>query len=212
LPIVETEAQNLSAYIPTNLISITDGQIYLSPDLFRKGVLPAIEVGRSVSRVGGKTQLPAYRAVAGDLKLAYSQFQELEAFARFGTRLEEETRKSLERGRRVREILKQAQYEPLPVPQQLAALIAINHGLFDKVPIERVTVVEAAVRQVVAEQLPEVCERIQAGKPMEDDDLRSVIEVARDVIETKRASHPRPEIDEHDSEVALRPKDDSGGD
>ena len=122
LPIVETEAQNISAYIPTNLISITDGQIYLSPDLFQMGILPAVDVGRSVSRVGGKTQLPAYRAVAGDLRLAYSQFEELEAFARFGTQLDEDTRRTLRRGRRVRETLKQPQYAPLPVAEQIAAL------------------------------------------------------------------------------------------
>ena len=98
LPIIETQAQNLSAYIPTNLISITDGQVYLSPELFRKGQLPAIDIGKSVSRVGGKAQLPAFRAVAGDLRLAYAQFEELETFARFGTRLDDETRRSLERG------------------------------------------------------------------------------------------------------------------
>lgn len=209
LPIVETEAQNLSAYIPTNLISITDGQIYLSPDLFRKGILPAIEVGRSVSRVGGKTQLPAYRAVAGDLKLAYSQFQELEAFARFGTRLEEETRRSLERGRRVREVLKQAQYDPLPVPQQLATLVAINHGLFDKVPVERVTVLEARVREAVTAQLPEVCERIQSGKPLEDADRHSIVEVARKVIERNRLASPRSKSGDHDSNAERRSQDGS---
>src|SRR5690606_30992597 len=101
LPIIETEAQNLSAYIPTNLISITDGQLYLSPDLFQRAILPAVDVGLSVSRVGGKTQLPAYRAVAAALRLSYSQFEELEAFARFGTRLDEETRRTLTRGERV---------------------------------------------------------------------------------------------------------------
>ena len=98
LPIVETEAQNVSGYIPTNIISITDGQIYLSPDLFQKGILPAVDVGKSVSRVGGKTQLAAYRAVAGALRLSYSQFEELEAFARFGTRLDEDTHRSIEHG------------------------------------------------------------------------------------------------------------------
>jgi F-type H+-transporting ATPase subunit alpha len=108
LPIIETEAQNMSAYIPTNLISITDGQIYLSPDLFQKGTLPAVDVGKSVSRVGGKTQLAAYRWVAGDLRLSYAQFEELEAFSRFGTRLDEQTRNTLERGRRVRQILRQS--------------------------------------------------------------------------------------------------------
>ena len=98
LPIIETQARNMSAYIPTNLISITDGQIYLSPPLFEKGQLPAIDIGRSVSRVGGKAQLPAYRAVAADLRLAYAQFEELETFARFGTRLDDDTRSQLERG------------------------------------------------------------------------------------------------------------------
>jgi F-type H+-transporting ATPase subunit alpha len=120
----------MSAYIPTNLISITDGQIYLSPDLFQKGTLPAVDVGKSVSRVGGKTQLAAYRWVAGDLRLSYAQFEELEAFSRFGTRLDEQTRNTLERGRRVRQILRQPQYDPLPVARQIASLVAVNAGPF----------------------------------------------------------------------------------
>ena len=134
LPIIETEEQNLAAYIPTNLISITDGQIYLTPDLFQKGMLPAIDVGKSVSRVGGKTQLPAYRAVAGDLKLSYSQFEELEVFSRFGTRLDEHTRQTLVRGRAVREALKQPLYDPLPATEQIAILLAAAAGLFDNLP------------------------------------------------------------------------------
>src|SRR5208283_3651538 len=105
LPIIETEAQNISAYIPTNLISITDGQIYLSPSLFELGILPAVDVGKSVSRVGGKAQHTAYRGVAGDLKLAYSQFEELEAFTRFGARLEENTLQIIEHGKRIRAFL-----------------------------------------------------------------------------------------------------------
>lgn len=136
LPVIETEAQNISAYIPTNLISITDGQIYLSPDLFQKGQLPAIDVGKSVSRVGGKAQLPAYRKVAGDLRLSYSQYQELESFARFGTRLDEETRGKLAHGRRVREILKQEQFRSLTAAEQIAVLYAVNRGLFDDLPLE----------------------------------------------------------------------------
>lgn len=107
LPIIETEAQDISAYIPTNLISITDGQIYLSPTLFELGVLPAVDVGKSVSRVGGKAQLPSFRAVAGDLKLAYAQFEELESFSRFGARMDEATRKIIDHGSRIRECLKQ---------------------------------------------------------------------------------------------------------
>jgi F-type H+/Na+-transporting ATPase subunit alpha len=111
LPVVETQAQNISAYIPTNLISITDGQVYLSPSLFEKGHLPAIDIGTSVSRVGGKVQLPAFRAVAGNLRLMYAQFEELETFARFGTQLDAETRRKLTRGLRVREVLKQREHD-----------------------------------------------------------------------------------------------------
>ena len=120
LPIIETEAQNIPAYIPTNLISITDGQIYLSPSLFELGVLPAVDVGKSVSRVGGKAQRAAYRAVAGDLKLAYAQFEELETFARFGARLDEDTRKIIDHGRRIRACLKQPESSPSTVPAQIA--------------------------------------------------------------------------------------------
>lgn len=148
LPIIETEAQNISAYIPTNLISITDGQIYLSPDLGQKGVLPAIDVGKSVSRVGGKAQLPCYRRVAGDLRLSYSQFQELESFARFGTRLDATTQKALAHGRRVREVLKQNQYSPLPAAGQIAVLRAVTQGLFDRVELTKVA--EAETRLVAA--------------------------------------------------------------
>ena len=117
LPVIETQAQNISEYIPTNLISITDGQIYLSPRLFELGNLPAIDVGKSVSRVGGKAQLAAYRAVAGDLKLAYAQFEELETFARFGTRLDAHTRAVLEHGRRIRSCLAQTEFERVSVPR-----------------------------------------------------------------------------------------------
>jgi proton translocating ATP synthase F1 alpha subunit len=164
LPIVETEAQNISAYIPTNIISITDGQIYLSPDLFQKGILPAVDVGKSVSRVGGKTQLAAYRAVASDLRLSYSQFEELEAFARFGTRLDEETRKTLERGRRVRAILKQSQYEPIPVPEQIAALVAVTAGIFDDYSEDQIGDAEREVRNEIVQQLPGLWPRIQSGR------------------------------------------------
>ena len=182
LPIIETEAQNISAYIPTNLISITDGQIYLSPDLFQKGILPGVDVGKSVSRVGGKTQFHAYRAVAGDLRLAYSQFVELEAFARFGTRLDEETRKTLERGRRVREILKQPQYSPMRASEQIAALVAVNEGLFDELSIEEVERRERKIRQAVAKQLPDLCERVERGEKFKDEDIKAIIEVAREAL------------------------------
>ena len=150
LPIIETEAQNISAYIPTNLISITDGQIYLSPSLFELGVLPAVDVGKSVSRVGGKAQRAAYRAVAGDLKLAYAQFEELETFSRFGARLDEDTRKIIEHGRRIRACLKQPEFAPVSVPEQIAVLLALTAELFDDVPLERMKEAEQAVREAAA--------------------------------------------------------------
>lgn len=183
LPIAETEAQNVSAYIPTNLISITDGQIYLSPELFQKGVLPAVDVGESVSRVGGKTQLPAYRAVAGDLRLSYSQFEELESFARFGTRLDEETRKTIDRGQRVREVLKQPQYGPIPVSEQIAILLAVSSGLFDVVELSEMAAAERAVRQAVINKLPEITRRISAGKELNDEDRQAMLTVSQEAIQ-----------------------------
>ena len=185
LPIIETEAQNVSAYIPTNLISITDGQVYLSPDLFQKGILPAVDVGRSVSRVGGKTQLPAYRAVAGDLRLSYSQFEELEAFARFGTRLDDKTRATIERGRRVREVLKQPQYQPMPVTEQIAALVAANSGHFDALPVAKVAEAERTVRQAVVEQAADVCERVTKGEKLADADIQAIATAAKAAIDAK---------------------------
>ncbi len=178
LPVIETEEQNISAYIPTNLISITDGQIYLSPDLFQKGVLPAVDVGKSVSRVGGKTQLPAYRAVAGDLRLAYSQFVELEAFSRFGTRLDEDTRKTLDRGRRVREVLKQPQYEPMPVAEQISVLIAVNGGVFDEMALDGIAGASRKIRETVKAELPELCGAMEGGERLGDDDIGKILKTA----------------------------------
>jgi F-type H+-transporting ATPase subunit alpha len=200
LPVAETEAQNVAAYIPTNLISITDGQIYLTPDLFQKAVLPAVDVGKSVSRVGGKTQLPAYRVVTGDLRLAYSQFVELETFARFGTRLDDATRQSIERGRRVREVLKQPQYGPLTVPEQVAALVAVNGGLFDRLPLDRVAEAEQIVRKAVTESRPELCERIHAGEKLTDDDQRALLDTANAAIAEKFPIEGKEEINHGDTE------------
>ncbi|ABA90231.1 ATP synthase N, alpha subunit [Syntrophotalea carbinolica DSM 2380] len=180
LPIIETEAQNLSAYIPTNLISITDGQIYLSPELFQKGLLPSVDVGKSVSRVGGKTQLAAYRAVAGDLRLTYAQFEELEAFARFGTRLDEETRQVLHRGRRVRAILKQTQSSPRTAPQQVLVLHSLNSGVFDTVDEEALPAAEQAICAAVSE-IPEIVDKILQGKTLSQEDLDVMHTVAKRV-------------------------------
>jgi F-type H+/Na+-transporting ATPase subunit alpha len=183
LPIIETEAQNISAYIPTNLISITDGQVYLSPSLFQLGVLPAVDVGKSVSRVGGKAQRAAYRAVAGDLKLAYSQFEELETFARFGARLDEDNRKVIEHGLRIRACLKQPEFSPVPVSAQIAVLLALTAGLFSEVPIDRMTDAEQAVRKAAAEIPAEVGERLDSADRLSDEDREIIIEIARKAIQ-----------------------------
>jgi F-type H+/Na+-transporting ATPase subunit alpha len=182
LPIVETEAQNVSAYIPTNLISITDGQIYLSPDLFKKGVLPAVDPGKSVSRVGGKTQLPAYQAVAGTLRLSYAQFVELEKFARFSTRLDAATQKDLERGRRVREILKQHRFAPLSPTQQVVCLLAVNAGVFDDMAVGTVRGAEEKIIAAVDDKLADVRDRLHQGEKLTAGDREKILAVARQVV------------------------------
>ncbi|MCB1985338.1 MAG: alternate F1F0 ATPase, F1 subunit alpha [Burkholderiales bacterium] len=182
LPIIETQAQDISAYIPTNLISITDGQIYLSPTLFHKGLLPAIDVGKSISRVGGKTQYPAFRDVAGDLRLSYAQFEELETFARFATRLDEETRATIEHGRRVREILKQAEHQPLRGSQQMAVLKAVNAGLFDHLELERIGDAEALIQKRILEELPELCTQMETGEKPTQAQWEQVLDVARKAL------------------------------
>ncbi len=179
LPIIETEAQNISAYIPTNLISITDGQIYLSPSLFELGVLPAVDVGKSVSRVGGKAQRAAYRAVAGDLKLAYAQFEELETFARFGARLDEDTRRIIEHGRRIRACLKQSEFAPVGVPAQIAILLALTADLFDDLSLDRMTDAEQAVREAAAKIPAEVRERLDTAEQLSAEDRETIIDIAR---------------------------------
>ncbi|HJT87634.1 MAG TPA: alternate F1F0 ATPase, F1 subunit alpha [Bryobacteraceae bacterium] len=179
LPIIETEEQNLAAYIPTNLISITDGQIYLTPELFQKGMLPAVDVGKSVSRVGGKTQLPAYRAVAGDLKLSYSQFEELEVFSRFGTRLDEHTRQTLARGRAVREALKQPLYDPLPAAEQIAILLAATGGLFDNLPPEKVVQSSARIRQLLPAEMPGIYDAVESAGRLSNEDREALMAIGR---------------------------------
>ena len=193
LPIIETEAQNISAYIPTNLISITDGQIYLSPALFELGVLPAVDVGKSVSRVGGKAQRAAYRAVAGDLKLAYSQFEELETFARFGARLDEDNRKVIEHGRRIRACLKQPEFSPVSMPSQIAVLLALTADLFDAVPLDRMTDAEQAVRNEAAKIPADVDERLHTADKLSDKDREAIINIARQALEEMQPkAEPKP--------------------
>ena len=183
LPIVETEAQNISAYIPTNLISITDGQIYLSPTLFELGVLPAVDVGKSVSRVGGKAQRPAYRSVTGALKLAYSQFEELETFAKFGTRLDDHTRKMIEHGRKIRACLKQPASEPVTLTEQIVLLLALTNGIFESVPLSKMKEAETALRHMAIELPESIRQQFASSSPMGETGTQLVLQSARKAVE-----------------------------
>jgi len=191
LPIIETEAQNISAYIPTNLISITDGQIYLSPSLYELGVLPAIDVGKSVSRVGGKAQRAAYRAVAGNLKLAYAQFEELETFARFGARLDDQTRRIIEHGQRIRACLKQPENVPLPLSGQIAVLLALTEGLFDPISLDGMDVAEAAVLAAASRMPADLRKRFETAEKLSDEDRAAMIAIARQAL-AALAAKPTP--------------------
>ena len=182
LPIIETEAQDISAYIPTNLISITDGQIYLSPTLFELGILPAVDVGKSVSRVGGKAQRAAYRAVAGGLKLAYAQFTELESFAKFGTRLDEQTRKIIDHGQRIRSVLKQSELAPASVAEQILILMALTGGLLDRVPLDKVRDAVQALRKAAADIPAEIRQRFTSNDKLSDEDQKAILQVVGRVI------------------------------
>lgn len=186
LPILETQAQNIADYIPTNLISITDGQIYLSPDFFQKGLLPAVDVGKSVSRVGGKTQLPAYRAITGDLRLAYAQFEELESFARFSTRLDHETLKTIERGRRIREVLKQPQYTPLSTTEQIIILLAATEGYLDNLDLQEIADAEERLRQAVLNELPDLEQQILGGVTLGEAERQLLLESIQRVVKAFR--------------------------
>lgn len=166
LPIVSTEAGNISAYIPTNIISITDGQIYLAANLYQKGIMPAIDTGRSVSRVGGDAQLPAYKSLIGPLKLFYSQFEELESFTKFGTQLDKETKKRINRGRAIRAVLEQSRFEPLTAPEQIAVFMATNAGLFDGLTTEENKEAQKIVREVLQTQFSAEVADILARKKL----------------------------------------------
>jgi F-type H+-transporting ATPase subunit alpha len=182
LPIIETEAEDVAAYIPTNLISITDGQIYLSPSLFELGVLPAVDVGKSVSRVGGNAQHAIMRAAAGDIKLSYAQFEELETFARFGARLDAATTKTLAHGRRIRAALKQAELAPLPVPHEIAILLALGAGLFDPLPLPKMDDVQAAIGTAVDGLADDIKDRLAGTGKLTDADRAAVMEMLHTTV------------------------------
>src|SRR5450830_1061582 len=182
LPIIETEGQNIAAYIPTNLISITDGQVYLSPNLFELGILPAVDVAKSVSRVGGKAQLGTYRSVVGTLKLDYSQFEELETFARFGTRLDETSKKTLNHGLRIRAYLKQAIFSPLTISAQICVLLALTSGVFDLIPIEKIVDAESALCNATSFIPVDMQRRFMTESTLSEDDRALLIQIIQTVL------------------------------
>ncbi len=174
LPVIETQANDVSAYIPTNVISITDGQIYLESDLFYAGIRPALNVGISVSRVGGDAQIKAYRQVAGKLKLDMAQFRDLAAFAQFGSDLDKATRAQLDRGLRIQEVLKQPQYSPLRVAQQISILYAVTNGYMDDVPVDSVRAWEDQFHDFVRNAHQEILDTITNDKVLSDQTIAAL--------------------------------------
>ncbi|GIV96530.1 MAG: hypothetical protein KatS3mg057_1187 [Herpetosiphonaceae bacterium] len=179
LPVIETQANDVSAYIPTNVISITDGQIYLESDLFYAGIRPAINVGLSVSRVGSAAQTKAMKAVAGRMRLELAQFRELAAFAQFGSDLDPATRAQIERGQRLQEVLKQPQYRPVPLDEQVMILYAGTNGYLDDVPVAKISQLKEDFWQFMRTSHPEIGRKILETKTLSDDivqQLRAAIE------------------------------------
>ena len=182
LPIIETQEQDISAYIPTNLISITDGQIYLSPTLFELGVLPAIDVSKSVSRVGAKAQKKVYQSVAGELKLAYAQFEELENFARFGARLDDDTQKIIEHGLRIRACLIQSEFTHVSMLAQVAILLALKNNLFDAISLVQMAKAQMLVANAVVDLPHEVAARLSSTESIKDADLALIVSLAKEAL------------------------------
>ncbi len=171
LPIIETQAGDVSAYIPTNVISITDGQIYLEPDLFYQGNRPAVNAGISVSRVGSSAQIKAMKKVAGKMRLEVAQFRELAAFAQFGSDLDEDTRNKLERGKRIVEVLKQGQYVPMPVEEQVAVFFAVTNGFMDDVAIEKIIEFEAGMLEYLRMKAVDALKEIKSSGELSDETI-----------------------------------------
>ena len=189
LPIIETQAGDVSAYIPTNVISITDGQIFLETDLFYQGVRPAINVGLSVSRVGSAAQTKAMKKVAGSIKLELAQYREMAAFAQFGSDLDASTQKLLARGARLTELLKQAQYAPMPVEEQVASIFAGTQGFVDAVPTTEVTRYEQAMLGYLRSDHPEVLAKIRDTKALDDETVGQAQGRTRDVRQDSSHNH-----------------------
>ncbi len=180
LPIIETQAGDVSAYIPTNVISITDGQIFLESNLFNAGIKPAINVGISVSRVGGNAQINSMKKVSGTLKLDQAQYRELEAFAKFGSDLDAATQSILEKGKKNVEILKQPQYSPVPVEKQVAIIYLGTQGLLRDVPVNKVNEFESLYLTTLEQRFPDALENFRKGK-LEDADLQTLRTLAAEL-------------------------------
>jgi F-type H+-transporting ATPase subunit alpha len=175
LPIIETQGGDVSAYIPTNVISITDGQIFLEPNLFNSGVRPAVNVGISVSRVGGAAQTKAMKKVAGRLRLDLAQYRELEAFAQFGSDLDAATQRQLARGARTVEMLKQPQYQPMPVENQVAVIYAVTNGYLDEIKLELVRKWELGFQQAMGAKHQDVLDELREGGALTDDVVENLV-------------------------------------
>lgn len=184
LPIIETQAGDISAYIPTNVISITDGQIFMETNLFYQGIRPAVSVGLSVSRVGGAAQTKAVKSVAGSLRLDLAQFRELAAFAQFSTDLDEDTKAKIERGQRLTELLKQPQYSPLGIWEQTASLLAATEGVFDRIPVNKVKEAQASLLHELQSQHKKIVETLNEGGKPDDKTKETILKVAKDVAES----------------------------
>jgi F-type H+-transporting ATPase subunit alpha len=188
LPIIETQAGDVSAYIPTNVISITDGQIYLESDLFYQGVRPAVNVGLSVSRVGSAAQTKAMKKVAGKMRLSLAQYRDLAAFSQFGSDLDEATRNQLALGVRLTEILKQGQYQPMAFESQVVAIYAANNGVFDAVPVEKVREVEKRMHDFFRTQALDVLEEIRTTRDLSADTeakLKESLQAFKQIIDNR---------------------------
>ncbi len=189
LPVIETQAGDVSAYIPTNVISITDGQIYLEPNLFNSGVRPAINVGISVSRVGGNAQIKAMKKVAGRLRLELAQYRELEAFAKFGSDLDKTTQQQLRRGARLVEVLKQGQYEPVPVEKQVVIIYAGTNGYLDEIPVEQLKRFEKELLDKIEMKHKDVLNAISESKDLSEDTTKKLNTILRDFSEVFKAKN-----------------------
>lgn len=197
LPVIETQMGDVSAYIPTNVISITDGQIYLESDLFYSGQRPAVNVGLSVSRVGGNAQIKAMKAIAGSLRLDLAQYRELAAFAQFGSDLDKATQQQLARGERLMEILRQGQYRPLPVELQIVSIYAGTKGFLDQLKVSFVLVFERFLHRAVQDEIPETLERITSTGKLDDQSREELDRVIASAVERFKKENPEASLGEH---------------